>query len=173
MNTDKTARSGDEAEQGVTHYAGGTANAFARALAYEVGCGAVVHVTAYGATFVEWRDSDFRLAIEADANGMFHVMQSYGDEKISLTRAADVARDWLRAWSIPPVDESECIKHLEALEAAERQIHRLIHGEGIESDRICDHELRYANLRSAIIHAGLDPDEVERRHADMSCEGPS
>lgn len=187
MNTDRTAITGTEVEDGVRHFAGATANAFARALAYEVGRGAVVYVTTYGATFVEWKASGFRLAIEADANSWFHVMQALDEcredyENMSLMRAAEVASGWLDMFAPSHVNGDDYIRHLEALdapelqcrlEAAERQVHRLIHGEEIESDRICDHELRYTNLRSAIIHAGLDPDEVERRHADMSCEGPS
>lgn len=189
MNTDRTARSGDEVAQGVAHYAGATANAFARALAYEVGRGAEVYVATYGATFVEWKNSASRLMIEVDQTGFFTVLRTleHAEEEddlrgMPLGDAADVARAWLDAWSISPVDADDYIRHLEAqdapelqsrLEAAERQVHRLIHGEEIESDRICDHELRYANLRSAIIHAGLDPDELERRHAEMSCEGPS
>lgn len=185
MNTDRTARTGDEAEQGVTHYAGGTANAFARALAYEVGCGANVYVTDYGVTAVEWKASGFRLAIEADANGWFHVVNALDEcraeyENMSLTRAAEVARGWLEMFAPSHVNGDDYIRHLEALdapelqrrlEAAERQVHRLIHGEEIESDRICDHELRYANLRSAIIHAGLDPDELGRKHAEWIRNG--
>ena len=94
---------------------------------------------------------------------------------MSLGEAADVARVWLEAWSISPVDEDDYIKHLEAadapdlqrrLEAAGRQVHRLIHGEEIESDRICDHELAYTNLRQACAIAGLDPDELKRKHAE-------
>lgn len=42
------------------------------------------------------------------------------------------------------------------------QVHRLTHGEEIESDRICDHELAYATLRQACVVAGLDLDELKR-----------
>ena len=102
MNTDRTARTGTEVEDGVTHYAGGTANAFARALAYEVGRGAVVHVTTYGATFVEWKVPGARLDIEASADGLFTMHNypiDYGDEHevMTLQRAAEVARGWLTA----------------------------------------------------------------------------
>ena len=182
MNTDKIARTGTEVEDGVTHYAGGTANAFARALAYEVGCGAEVYVATYGATFVEWKNSASRLMIEVDRNGFFtvlhtlkHIEEMDDLRGMSLGEAADVARVWLEAWSISPVDEDDYIKHLEAadapdlqrrLEAAGRQVHRLIHGEEIESDRICDHELAYTNLRQACAIAGLDPDELKRKHAE-------
>ena len=182
MNTDKIARTGTEVEDGVTHYAGGTANAFARALAYEVGCGAEVYVATYGATFVEWKNSASRLMIEVDRNGFFTVLHTlkHIEERddlrgMSLGEAADVARVWLEAWSISPVDEDDYIKHLEAadapdlqrrLEAAGRQVHRLIHGEEIESDRICEHGLAYTNLRQACVVAGLDPDELGRKHAE-------
>lgn len=173
MNTDRTARMGDEAERGLTHYAGGTANAFARALAYEVGCGGDVHVTEYGATFVEWRLPGARLDIEASADGWFTMYDypiDYGDEHevMALPRAAEVAREWLTARL--PHNRSDATGEVgdlyARLQSAERQIHRLIHGEEIESDRICDHELRYKNLRGAIIHAGLDPDALERKHAE-------
>ena len=178
MNTDRTARTGTEVEDGVTHYAGGTANAFARALAYEVGRGAVVHVTTYGATFVEWKVPGARLDIEASADGWFTMHNypiDYGDEHevMTLQRAADVARGWLTA-HLPHnrSDASGEISDLYArLQAAGRQVHRLIHGEEIESDRICDHELAYTNLRQACVVAGLDPDELGRKHAEWIREG--
>lgn len=176
MNTDRTARTGTEVEDGVTHYAGCTANAFARALAYEVGRGAEVYAAQYGATFVEWKVSSFRLAIEVDAHGWFHVMQALDEcredyENMPLTRAAEVARGWLDMFAPSHVSADDYIRHVEAadaaelqrrLETAERQIHRLTHGEEIESDRICDHELDYANLRQACVAAGLDLDELQR-----------
>lgn len=185
MNTDRTARTGTEVEGSVTHYAGGTANAFARALAYEVGRGAVVYAAPYGVTAVEWRVSGFRLAIEVDANGWFHVMQALDEcredyENMSLMRAAEVARGWLDMFAPSHVSADDYIRHVEAadatelqrrLEAAERQVHRLIHGEEIESDRICGHELRYANLRQACAVAGRDPDELERKHAAWLRDG--
>lgn len=183
MNTDRTARTGTEAEDGVTHYAGGTANAFARALAYEVGRGAEVYFATYGATFVEWQNSASRLVIEVDAWGFFSVLHTLDDADeregdfagMSLAQAADVARGWLDAWSDSAVDVNDYIRHLEAadapdlqrrLEAAGRQVHRLIHDEEIETDRICDHELAYTNLRQACVIAGIDPDELERKHAE-------
>lgn len=188
MNTDKIARTGTEVEDGVTHYAGGTANAFARALAYEVGRGADVYVATYGATFVEWKNSASRLVIEVDAAGFFSVLHTLDDADeregdfagMSLAQAADVARGWLDVWLDSAVDANDYIRHLEAadapdlqrrLEASERQVHRLIHGFEIESDRICDHELAYTNLRQACAIAGLDPDELERRHAEWLQKG--
>ena len=122
MNTDRTARTGDEAEQGVTHYAGGTANAFARALAYEVGCGGDVYVTDYGVTAVEWKASGFRLAIEADANGWFHVVNALDEcraeyENMPLMRAAEVARGWLDMFAPSHVNGDDYIRHLEAADA--------------------------------------------------------
>jgi hypothetical protein len=126
MNTDRTARTGDEAEQGVTHFAGGTANAFARALAYEVGRGANVYMTDYGVAAVEWKASGFRLAIEADANGWFHVMNALDEcraecENMPLGRAADVARGWLDMFAPSHVNGDDYIRHLESLDAPELQ----------------------------------------------------
>jgi hypothetical protein len=180
MNTDRTARTGTEVEDGVTHYAGGTANAFARALAYEVGCGAEVYAATFGAVFVEWRASGFRLAIEVDASGWFHVMQALDEcredyENMPLTRAAEVARGWLDMFAPSHVNADDYIQHLEAadapdlqrrLEASERQVFRLIHDEEMYGDRVCGHELAHENLRQACAVAGLDPDELGRKHAE-------
>lgn len=122
MNTDRTARTGTEAEDGVTHYAGGTANAFARALAYEVGRGAVVHIAPFGVTFVVWNVPGFHIAIEVDANGWFHVTRALDEcredyENMSLPRAAEVARGWLDMFAPSHVNTDDYIRHLEAADA--------------------------------------------------------
>lgn len=139
-----------------------TAAANARALMYASGGECRMLPAGGGSVFVAWGDSPRALFIEVDTDGLMRCSLQLGSDDWEPQPAMHMpeAVAMVQAWR-------ETAPELQRrLEAAERQIHRLIHGEEIESDRICDHELRYTNLRSAIINAGLDPEELERRHAE-------
>lgn len=146
-----------------------TAAANARALMYASGGECRMLPAGGGSVFVAWGDDQRALFIEVDPDGLMRRSLPLGSDDWEPQPAMHMpeAVAMVQAWR-------ETAPELQRrLEAAERQIHRLIHGEEIESDRICDHELRYANLRHAVLNAGMRPWELERQLAEKLRGGQS
>jgi hypothetical protein len=144
-----------------------TAAANARALMYAAGGECRMLPAGGGSVFVAWGDDQRALFIEVDPDGLMRRSLPLGSDDWEPQPAMHMpeAVAMVQAWR-------ETAPELQRrLEAAERQIHRLIHGEEIESDRICDHELAHENLRQACAIAGLDPDELGRKHAEWIRNG--